>query len=72
MPWLRHPPLPRRSNIAKLLCRLFRKAVGLVAFDRDGTVVRRSTYPSIEKGNMDFPFYGSGLEKEALIEVIET
>lgn len=71
MPWLRHPPLHRRSNIAKLLCRRFRKAVGLVAFDRDGTVVRRTAYPSIEKGNEDFPFYAGGLEKEALIEVTE-
>ncbi|KAL8103443.1 putative nucleoredoxin 1-1 [Apium graveolens] len=71
LPWLRHPPLPRGSHIAKKLCCLFRKAVGLVAFDRDGTAVRRSTYPIIEKGNKDFPFNAGGLEKEALMEVTE-
>lgn len=70
MPWLRHPPLRRRSSIAKLLGR-FREAVGIVAFDGDGTVVRRSTSPSVEKGNKDFPFYAGGLEEEALIEVTE-
>lgn len=70
MPWLRHPPLRRRSRIAMLLGR-FREAVGIVAFDRDGTVVRRSTSPLIEKGNKDFPFYSGGLEEEALMEFTE-
>ncbi|XP_017232821.1 probable nucleoredoxin 1-2 [Daucus carota subsp. sativus] len=70
MPWLRHPPLRRRSRIAMLLGR-FREAVGIVAFDGDGTVVRRSTSPSIEKGNKDFPFYSGGLEEEALMEFTE-
>ncbi|KAL8103445.1 hypothetical protein AgCh_027866 [Apium graveolens] len=46
-------------------------SIGLVAFDRDGTAVRRSTYPIIEKGNKDFPFNAGGLEKEALMEVTE-
>lgn len=43
MSWLRHPPLPSRSNVGKLFSRLFTQDVGLVAFDRDGTVARRST-----------------------------
>ncbi|WOG99017.1 hypothetical protein DCAR_0418363 [Daucus carota subsp. sativus] len=70
MPWLRHPHRPRRTNIVKLLCR-FRRGDGIVAFDRDGTVVRRSTAPSIERGNKEYPFYAGGLEKEALTEVTE-
>lgn len=42
---------------------------GLFAFDRDGSLVRRTRYPSIERENMDFPFYSGGL-KEVLRDVI--
>nr|XP_017225585.1 PREDICTED: probable nucleoredoxin 1 isoform X2 [Daucus carota subsp. sativus] len=39
----------------------------LLAFDRDGMIVRDSAFPTIE--DMNFPFYTSGLEKEALLEL---
>ncbi|XP_074374805.1 putative nucleoredoxin 1-1 [Apium graveolens] len=71
--WLRHPPICLGSNISKLLYRLsfMGKDAGLLAFDRDGRVVRRTVFPSIERGNMVFPFYGGGLEKDALRRLIK-
>lgn len=42
---------------------------GLFAFDRDGSLIRRTRYPSIERENMDFPFY-SGVWKEVLRDII--
>lgn len=39
----------------------------LLAFDRDGMIVRDSAFPTIEDSN--FPFYTSGLKKEHLLEL---
>ncbi|KAL6541947.1 hypothetical protein OROGR_011433 [Orobanche gracilis] len=41
----------------------------LVAFDRDGRLVRRTIYPTVE--DLNFPFHAGGLEKEALSQLIE-
>lgn len=71
--WLRHPPICEKSNISILLSRLsfLGKDAGLLAFDRDGRVVRRTVFPCIERGNMVFPFYAGGLEKDALRRLIK-
>ncbi|WOH05237.1 hypothetical protein DCAR_0624651 [Daucus carota subsp. sativus] len=71
MPWLWHPPLLEGSCQLELLLRLLRQGVGLLAFDGDGRVVRRTKFPRIEMNNVDFPFYAGGLEKEAVTELIE-
>lgn len=71
LPWLWHPPLREGSCQYKLLVRLLRKGVGLIAFDGDGKVVWRTKFPRIEMNNMDFPFYAGGLEKEAVTELID-
>ncbi|KAL8130844.1 putative nucleoredoxin 1 [Apium graveolens] len=42
---------------------------GLFAFDRNGSLVRRTRFPSIESENMDFPFH-SGVWKEELRDII--
>ncbi|XP_074369735.1 putative nucleoredoxin 1 [Apium graveolens] len=73
MLWLRHPSRhpPRRSgyNVCKILVRVFRKDVlGLFAFDRDGRLVRRSLFSSIERRNVDFPF--GDMEEEFLKELV--
>lgn len=39
----------------------------LIAFDRDGSVVRKTVLPTCE--NMDFPFYAGGLEDEAVFQL---
>lgn len=72
--WLRHPsgnPSHRRPNIVtEILSRVFRgNVVGLFAFEHDGRVVRRTLFPSIEEGNLDFPF--GDLEKEFLRELVD-
>ncbi|KAL6583613.1 hypothetical protein OROMI_002902 [Orobanche minor] len=41
----------------------------LVAFDRDGRLVRRTIYPTVE--DLNFPFHAGGLEEEALPQLIE-
>lgn len=46
------------------LFRLFDFYVSLIAFDRNGRLVRKAVYPTFEE--TDFPFYAGGLEKEAL------
>lgn len=71
VPWLRCPPYPRNSGKHDFVCRVFRSVFGLLAFDGDGTVVRKTRYPRIQKGNVCFPFYDGGLEKEALKDSIQ-
>ncbi|KAL6538231.1 hypothetical protein OROGR_012219 [Orobanche gracilis] len=42
----------------------------IVAFDRDGTIVRRTIYPTVE--DLKFPFYasGGGLKQEASSQLV--
>lgn len=40
----------------------------VIAFDRDGRVVRRTTFPTVE--DLYFPFYDGSLEKEALSQLV--
>ncbi|XP_074362254.1 putative nucleoredoxin 1 [Apium graveolens] len=73
MSWLRHPsrhpPYRAGYNVCKILVRVFRKDVlGLFAFDRDGRLVRRTLFPSIERRNVDFPF--GDMEEEFLKELV--
>lgn len=70
MPWLRHRTFRLKSNKYTLLHSVFRGGVGLVAFDHDGRIVRRTSYPTIEKGNKKFPFYTGGLVEEALKDLV--
>lgn len=70
VPWLRHRTFPLNSIKYTLLQRVFRRSDGLLAFDRDGRIVRRTRYPFIEEGNGDFPFYSGGLVKEALRDIV--
>ncbi|KAL8110213.1 putative nucleoredoxin 1 [Apium graveolens] len=69
VPWLRHRPFGMKSKSLELLLRIFKEDYGLLAFDHDGRVVRRTSHPTIERGNMDFPFYSGSLEKELLKEI---
>lgn len=71
MPWLWHPPLREGPCQRKLLVRLLRQGVGLLAFDGDGRVVTRTKFPRIEMNNMNFPFYAGSLEKEVVTELID-
>lgn len=70
VPWLRHRTFRLKSNKYTLLHSVFRGGVGLVAFDHDGRIVRRTSYPTIEKGNKKFPFYTGGLVEEALKDLV--
>ncbi|KAL1821390.1 probable nucleoredoxin 1 [Daucus carota subsp. sativus] len=73
--WLRHPsrhPSHRYGlNVLEIFTRVFRRGsvVGLLAFDRDGRLVRRTPYPSIVKENVDFPF--GVMEEEFLRELVD-
>ena len=73
--WLRHPsrhPSHRYGlNVLEIFTRVFRRGsvVGLLAFDRDGSLVRRTPYPSIVKENVDFPF--GVMEEEFLRELVD-
>lgn len=69
--WLRRPPFHEESHISKLFFHLFRNRVGLLAFDCDGRVVRKTIFPSIEEGNMDFPFHAGGLEEVVLADLVK-
>lgn len=70
--WLRHPPIIKESNISKLLLGLFGEwESGLVAFDHSGRVVRNAISPSIQRGNMVFPFHAAGLEEDALRTLVK-
>lgn len=69
-PWLTCPPFPKESGKSDFKHhRVFRGGTGLLAFDADGKVVRRTILPRIKKGNECFPFYDGGLEKEALSDL---
>ncbi|KAL6532645.1 hypothetical protein OROHE_014067 [Orobanche hederae] len=72
IPWLMHPPFDRMSGTRQVIDRVFDGChFGLVAFDRDGRLVRRTRFPVI--GNMVFPFYGrKNMEDEVLMEVEDT
>lgn len=71
VPWLRGPPFPENSDKRGLVFGVFRNAIGLVAFDGDGTVVRKTGYPHIQNKSVCFPFNDHGLEKEALKDLIQ-
>lgn len=43
-------------------------SVSLIAFDRNGRLVRKAAYPTFE--DTKFPFYAGGLEKEALSQIV--
>ncbi|KAL1821908.1 hypothetical protein ACET3Z_016777 [Daucus carota] len=64
IPWLRHSTFRLQSKKYAQLQRVFRGGVGLLAFDPDGRIVRKTKYPSIEEEN--FPFYAGSLFEEAL------
>ncbi|KAL6568832.1 hypothetical protein OROHE_003573 [Orobanche hederae] len=72
IPWLMHPPFDRTSGTRQVIDRVFDGChFGLVAFDRDGRLVRRTRFPVI--GNVVFPFYGrKNMEDEVLMEVEDT
>ncbi|KAL1803828.1 hypothetical protein ACET3Z_032475 [Daucus carota] len=67
-PWLTLPAHSKGSSGSSLLGN-FTSVGGLFAFDRDGSLVRRTRYPSIKWEKMDFPFY-SGVWKEVLRDII--
>ncbi|KAL6557070.1 hypothetical protein OROHE_006946 [Orobanche hederae] len=68
VPWLIHPPC-NYSYASKLKGSTFRRDYGLLAFDRDGSVVRRTKV--VEFGDsMIFPFYhNKDMDKEVLLDV---
>lgn len=68
MPWL-----SCRKELYKreVVWRHLRGGSGLLAFDGDGRVVRKTIFPRIQRGNMCFPFYDGGLEEEALKDLIQ-
>ncbi|KAL6529811.1 hypothetical protein OROGR_015434 [Orobanche gracilis] len=68
LPWLILSPFHRESHGYKLLHRLF--ILGLLAFDRDGGVDRRTIFPLFKRDDLDFPFYAGGLEEEVLMELV--
>ncbi|KAL6550438.1 hypothetical protein OROMI_020926 [Orobanche minor] len=66
VPWLIHPPC-NYSYASKLKGSTSRRDYGLLAFDRDGSVVRRMKV--VEFGDsMIFPFYHN-MDKEVLLDV---
>lgn len=62
-------PVRAGSKEYKLIVRVLRQGFGLLAFDSDGRLVRRTVSPSIKKGNMEFPFYAGSLEKDVSREL---
>ncbi|XP_074375712.1 putative nucleoredoxin 1 [Apium graveolens] len=74
MPWFMHPPLDRGSNVKKYIDHVWPGILtncGLLAFDRDGSVVRMKRDPELGD-NMAFPFYQDGdMENEVLLHVRE-
>lgn len=55
-PWLMHPHFPHDSYAGDYINSIFSRDYGLLAFDRDGSVVRKAGV--IELGDsMIFPFY---------------
>ncbi|KAL6538187.1 hypothetical protein OROGR_012175 [Orobanche gracilis] len=50
---------------------LYNGGCSIVAFDRDGRLVRRTIYPTVE--DLNFPFYatGGGLKEEASSQLVE-
>lgn len=69
---MRHPrsSFHEESHLSKLLFCLFRYHVGLVAFDCDGRLIRRTISLS-KTGNMDFPFDAGGLEEGAFADLVK-
>lgn len=72
LPWLTAPPFLWNSKKRYLVGHVFRGETGLLAFDGDGRVVRRTKNPHIQEGNVHFPFYDGGLEAEALKDLIDS
>ncbi|XP_074377658.1 putative nucleoredoxin 1 [Apium graveolens] len=72
IPWLMHPPFDKTSSTRQVIHRVFDGChFGLVAFDQDGRLVRRTRFPVI--GNTVFPFYRrKDMEDEILMEVEDT
>lgn len=69
-PWLTHTSFCEDSIAGKLINSIFcGRDHGLLAFDRDGRVVRRATEAEVGK-DMVFPFYKDGdMENEVLKEL---
>lgn len=69
-PWLTHPAFAYESDERKLLLSVFRFGRGLLAFDKDGRLLRRTICPSVETEDVDFPFHSGSLESDAVIELV--
>lgn len=70
MPWLIYIPFNEDSFAQKFIDDVFGGAYsGLLAFDRDGSVVRRALYPAV--GEKVFPFHVfDDFENEVFVELI--
>lgn len=70
IPWLMHHPFHEDSYADKFIYLVFRGGYnGLLAFDRDGSVMRKTSFPELGE-NMVFPFFHDGdLKNEVLLEV---
>lgn len=71
IPWLMHPPFSNASDAGKVMRRLFYYGEnGLVAFDRDGRIVRMTRRLAV--GKMVFPFFDAEkMEDEVLQDMQE-
>lgn len=67
LPWLMCPCFKMRCDVKKVLYSVFPAAadadVKLLAFDKEGTVVRIASNPTFEK-DTNFPFYNGDIQKE--------
>lgn len=68
LPWLTYPCFKKNSVAEKVLYSVFPHGTGLLAFDHEGTVVRRASFPIFEK-DIGFPFYDGDVRKEALMDL---
>ncbi|XP_074366446.1 putative nucleoredoxin 1-1 [Apium graveolens] len=68
-PWLTHPAFAYESDESKLLLSVFHFGRGLLAFDKDGRLLRRTICP-FETKDVDFPFHYGSLESDAVVELV--
>ncbi|KAL6566489.1 hypothetical protein OROGR_002104 [Orobanche gracilis] len=69
MPWLMHPRFDLNSYADKFMYHVFRQTGGLLAFNRDGLVVRMTTHALLGDSKV-FPFYhGGDMRNEVFLDV---
>ncbi|KAL6547652.1 hypothetical protein OROHE_009357 [Orobanche hederae] len=70
VPWLRPPTHFGPSIAVEALSRILRYGYGILAFDRDGKVIRATSNPRFQTEDCNFPFYAGSIEEEVRIDLI--